>query len=155
MVFAYNNLQPVEILLVEDSAGDAELTQNAFINARVPSRIRVVRTGNEAMDYLYRRGSYIEAARPDLILLDLNIPGKSGKEILASIKRDELLMDIPVIILSSSQSLQDNAVSKQLGAGAYIVKPTELQEFLQVVETVDSFWRSSAKAARPASMFGD
>ncbi len=140
MALAYNSLQPVEILLVEDNSGDAELTQDAFEQAKVPNRMHVARNGNEALDFLFRRGRFTDAVRPDLILLDLNMPGKSGKEILSIIKQDELLMDIPVIVLSSSKAPQDEAATKELNASAYIVKPSELAEFLHVVETVDSFW---------------
>lgn len=141
----FNNPQPIEILLVEDSPGDVELTQEAFHAAEIANRLHVTRDGNEALEFLWRRGCYESAVRPDLILLDLNMPGKDGKEVLAIIKEDENLKEIPVIVLTSSEAEMDIAKSYALHANAYIVKPVSLNQFLHVVEAVEMFWLSVVK----------
>lgn len=145
MTEALKTQQPIEILLVEDNPGDIELTQEAFLTAHIPTDIQVVRDGDEALDYLYRSIQYEKAKRPDLILLDLNMPGKNGKEVLAIIKKEEALKDIPVIILTSSEAEMDIAKSYELHANAYIVKPSSLQQFQLVVEAVEMFWLSVVK----------
>lgn len=137
--------QPIEILLIEDNAGDIELTQEAFQEAKIPNRIHVVRDGDEALEFLYRKGKYEDAVRPDIMLLDLNMPGKNGKEVLAIVKEDEYLKDIPIIIITSSEAEMDVAKSYALHVNAYIVKPVSLQQFLQVVEAVEMFWLSVVK----------
>jgi len=141
----YQHPQPIEILLVEDNAGDIELTQEAFHDAKIVNRTHVARNGDEALDFLYRRAGFRDVVRPDVILLDLNIPRKSGQEVLAVIKQDAALQDIPVVILTSSAAERDIVVSYKLHANAYIVKPVDLAQFLKVVETVENFWLSVVK----------
>lgn len=141
-MIGFTNPQPIEILLVEDSAGDVELTQEAFLDAKIANRIHVTRDGDEALEFLYRRGRHESAVRPDMVLLDLNMPGKNGKEVLAIIKEDDDLKEIPVIVLTSSEAEMDIAKSYQLHANAYIIKPVSLQQFLQIVEAVEMFWLS-------------
>lgn len=138
----YRNPQPVEILLVEDNIGDVELTQEAFIKAKIANNLRVVGNGDEALEFLYQRGKYEGSVRPDLILLDINMPGKNGKEVLAVIKDEDVLKEIPVIVLTSSEAEMDVAKSYELHANAYIVKPMNLAQFLHIVEAVDTFWLS-------------
>lgn len=139
------NPQPIDILLVEDNPGDVELTQEAFHEANIATRMHVARDGDEALDFLYRRGAHAEAVRPDIILLDLNMPGKNGKEVLEIIKQDYALKDIPVIVLTSSEADMDVAKSYSLHANAYIVKPLNLTQFVQVVQAVEMFWLSVVK----------
>jgi len=136
---------PIEILLVEDNAGDIELTQDAFHDAKIINHVHVARDGDKALDFLYRRAGFKDAVRPDIILLDLNIPRKSGQEVLAIIKQDETLKEIPVVILTSSAAEQDIVKSYNLHANAYIVKPVDLTQFLRVVESVEEFWLSVVK----------
>ena len=142
---AYKNPQPIEILLVEDNQGDVELTQNAFHNAKIANRLHVARDGEDALDFLFQRGKYEQAIRPDVVLLDLNMPGMSGKDVLAIIKEDEAIKDIPVVILTSSDAEQDIVKSYKLHANAYIVKPVDLLQFLHVVEAVEMFWLTVVK----------
>jgi chemotaxis family two-component system response regulator Rcp1 len=137
--------QPIEILLVEDNPGDVELTQEAFLEAKIPYHLHVVYDGDEALEYLYKQGRHEKAIRPDLVLLDLNMPGKDGKEVLAIIKEDAGLKDIPVNILTSSEAEMDIVKSYALHANAYIVKPANLLQFLEVIEGVESFWLSIVK----------
>ncbi len=135
----------MEIFLVEDNPGDIELTQEAFSDTKFPHRIHIARDGEEALDFLYRRGSHAGAVRPDLLLLDLNMPRKGGKEVLAIIKEDESLKDIPVIVLTSSEAEQDILRSYKLHANAYVVKPVDFPRFVEVVEVVERFWFEAAK----------
>lgn len=131
----------VEILLVEDNPGDVELTQEAFLSANISSRMHVARDGEEALDFLHARNNFSSnAVRPDLILLDLNMPKKDGCEVLAAIKEDDVLKDIPTIILTSSDAQQDIARCYKLHANAYIVKPSDLLQFIEAVEVVKNFW---------------
>lgn len=139
----YNPL-PIEILLVEDNSGDVELTCEAFQEAKTVNIIHVARDGEEALDYLFKRGKYTEATRPDLVLLDLNMPRKSGQEVLAVIKNDTDLQTIPVIVLTSSKARKDVAESYNLRANAYLAKPSDLQQFQETIEAIDSFWLSNA-----------
>lgn len=138
-------LRAVEILLVEDNLGDIELTQEAFLNAKIENRVHSVRDGEEALDFLYQRGEYTDAVRPDLIFLDLNMPRKNGKEVLEIIKEDRDLRDIPVVILTSSEADQDIAKAYQLRANAYVVKPGDLSQFLHVVAAMEAFWLTTVK----------
>jgi CheY-like chemotaxis protein len=144
MMIPFSYRQPVEILLVEDSPGDVELTQEAFQGTKIANRLHVVCDGDEALEFLYQRGRHENVVRPDLVLLDLNMPGKNGKEVLAIIKQDDRLKDIPVIILTSSEAETDIARSYALYANAYLVKPMNLEEFFQVAEAV-MFWLSVVK----------
>jgi CheY-like chemotaxis protein len=143
---------PIEVLLVEDSAGDVRLTQEAFKDAKVHINLHVVADGAQAMDFLQHEGQYGDVPRPDLILLDLNLPKKDGREVLKDIKESATLGTIPVVILTTSASEEDILRSYQLHANSYITKPVGLDGFLKVVKGIDSFWLSVVKlppATRP------
>ena len=138
-----DNLQPVRILLVEDNVQDIEITQRAFAKGRVRNDLTVVRDGEEAIDYLYRRGKYKDPAtspRPGMILLDLNLPKVGGLEVLQQIKKDEHLKQIPVIVLTVSQREEDIVRSYNLGVNTYIQKPVEFDNFMRVVNAVHEYW---------------
>lgn len=132
--------RPVEILLVEDSPGDVKLTEEALRDAEVPNRLHVARDGEEAMRFLRQQGEFADRPRPDLILLDLNMPRMDGREVLSAIKADPELRRIPVIILTTSQSEDDIAEAYNLAANCYVAKPVDLDEFLDVVRAIDDFW---------------
>ena len=134
------NGRPIEILLVEDNPGDVRLTIEALKEAKVRNRLSVANDGVEALAFLRREGSYAEAARPDLILLDLNLPRKDGREVLAEIKVDASLRSIPVVILTTSRADQDILKSYELHANCYITKPVDLEQFVSVVKSIDDFW---------------
>jgi len=134
-----------DILLVEDNPGDAEFTREAFVECKVKSRIHVAEDGDEALDFLYRRGKFRDAVRPDIILLDLNTPRKNGKDVLKEIKQDSNLCDIPVVILTSSEAEQDIIKSYQLHANCYIIKPVDLEKFLEVIKAIENFWLQIVK----------
>ena len=136
---------PIEILLVEDSPGDVRLTEEAMIDSRVKNKLNVVMDGEEAMRYLKREGEYSEANTPDLILLDLNLPRKDGREVLKEIKQDPELKRIPVVILTTSRSEQDILKTYESHANCYISKPVDLEEFLRVVRSINDFWLSIVK----------
>jgi chemotaxis family two-component system response regulator Rcp1 len=131
---------PIEILLVEDNPGDIRLTKEALKEAKVLNRLTVVRDGVEALKCLRRQGEYADASRPDLILLDLNLPKKDGREVLSEIKSDDTLKRIPVVILTTSQDEQDVLKSYGLHANCYITKPVELDQFITVVKAIEDFW---------------
>jgi two-component system, chemotaxis family, response regulator Rcp1 len=133
---------PIEILLVEDSPGDIRLTQEAMVDSRVNNKLSVVMDGEEAMRYLKREGEYSEVNLPDLILLDLNLPRKDGREVLDEIKQDPELKKIPVVILTTSRSEQDIIKTYESHANCYISKPVDLEEFLRVVRSINDFWLS-------------
>lgn len=137
--------RPVEILLVEDSPGDVKLTEEALRDAEVPNNLHVARDGEEAMRFLRREGPFADAPRPDLILLDLNLPRMDGREVLARLKADDALRPIPVIILTTSQSEDDIAEAYNLAANCYVAKPVDLDEFLDVVRAIDDFWLTIVK----------
>jgi chemotaxis family two-component system response regulator Rcp1 len=139
---------PIEVLLVEDSPGDVRLTQEAFKDAKVHINLHVASDGAKAMTFLKREGEHANASRPDLILLDLNLPKKDGREVLAEIKEDPKLQSIPVVILTTSSSEADILRSYQLHANCYITKPVGLEGFLTVVRSIDSFWLSVVKLPR-------
>jgi chemotaxis family two-component system response regulator Rcp1 len=132
--------EPIEILLVEDNPGDARLTREALQDAKVRNTISVVADGVQAMDFLRKEDAYLHAPRPDLILLDLNLPKKNGLEVLREVKADEDLRRIPVVILTTSQAEQDIVQSYDLHANAYISKPVDLNQFLSVVKAIEGFW---------------
>lgn len=134
--------KPVEVLLVEDNPGDVRLTQEAFKDGRMLVNLNIAMDGVEAMDFLHRRGKYGSAVRPDLILLDLNLPKKNGREVLAEIKADPELRRLPVIVMTTSKAEQDIHRAYNLNANCYITKPVELEEFLQVVRSIEDFWLS-------------
>jgi chemotaxis family two-component system response regulator Rcp1 len=141
---------PIEVLLVEDSPGDVRLTREAFKDAKVHVNLHVASDGTEAMAFLGREGGYANALRPDLILLDLNLPKKDGREVLAEIKESPTLKSIPVVILTTSASEADILRSYQFHANCYITKPVDLEGFLKVVKSIDNFWLSVVKLPREA-----
>ncbi len=144
--------QPIHVLLVEDSPGDIRLTQEALKDAKMHIRLDIARDGQEAMAFLMREGEYANAPRPDLILLDLNLPKKDGREVLKEIKEDLTLKVIPVVILTTSASEADILRSYSLHANCYITKPVSLDGFLTVVKSIDDFWMSVVKLPnRPRS----
>ena len=134
-----------EVLLVEDSPGDVRLTREAFKDAKVHINLHVAPDGAEAMAFLRRTGKYSDVPRPDLILLDLNLPQKGGREVLMEVKEDPLLRSIPVVILTTSASEQDVLRSYMLHANCFITKPVDLAGFLKVVKSIDNFWLSVVK----------
>jgi chemotaxis family two-component system response regulator Rcp1 len=136
---------PLEVLLVEDSLGDVRLTREAFKDAKVHIRLHVATDGAEAMAFLHREGNYVDAPRPDLVLLDLNLPKKDGREVLQEIKESATLGSIPVVILTTSASEADILRSYRLHANCYITKPVNLDGFLEVVKSIDNFWLSVVK----------
>ena len=135
----------VEILLVEDSPGDIRLTQEAFKEGKLINHLHVVQDGEAAMAFLRREGAYAQVIRPDLILLDLNLPKKDGREVLAEIKADGSLRRIPVVVLTTSQAEQDILKAYALHANCYITKPVNLDQFLRVVQSVEDFWLTIVK----------
>ena len=137
--------QPIEILLVEDSAGDVRLTMEALKGAKVSNRLHVARDGVEAMAFLRQQREYADAPRPDLILLDLNMPRKNGREVLAETKADEDLKRIPVVILTISQAEEDVLRAYDLHANCYITKPVDLNQFLEVIQAIEDFWLTIVK----------
>jgi CheY-like chemotaxis protein len=134
------SVRPIEILLVEDNPGDVRLTREALKEAKVSNTLHVVEDGVAALDFLYRRGAYGKVARPDLILLDLNLPRKNGPEVLAEIKQDAQLKTIPVVILTTSQAEEDVLRAYKLHANCYITKPVDFIRFLRIVRTIEEFW---------------
>ena len=138
----------IEVLLVEDSPGDVRLTREAFKDAKVHINLHVAPDGADAMSFLRREGDHANVPRPDLILLDLNLPRKDGREVLAEIKEDPALKTIPVVILTTSASEADILRSYLLHANCYITKPVDLDGFLKVVQSIDNFWLSVVKLPR-------
>jgi chemotaxis family two-component system response regulator Rcp1 len=141
---------PLEVLLVEDSPGDVRLTREAFRDAKVHIKLHVASDGTKAMAFLNREGEYANAPRPDLILLDLNLPKKDGRQVLEEIKESLVLKSIPVVILTTSSSEADILKSYMLHANCYITKPVGLEGFLKVVRSIDNFWLSVVKLPREA-----
>ena len=131
---------PVEILLVEDNPGDHRLTQEALREGKVYNNLSWVKDGVEALDFLKRRGAYANAPRPDIILLDLNLPKKDGRAVLSEIKGDEELRSIPVVVLTTSKAEEDVLRSYDLHANCYVTKPVDLDKFIVVVQSIDRFW---------------
>ena len=134
------DIRPIEILLVEDSPSDAEFTIEALKEAKMRNHLSLVEDGVQAMEFLRRQGKYAQAPRPDLIMLDLNLPRKDGREVLAELKADEKLKMIPVVVLTTSRAEQDELRAYQLHANCYITKPVDFQQFLNVVRSIESFW---------------
>lgn len=137
--------RPIEILLIEDNPGDIRLTQEALRTARRPNRIRVAEDGVEAMAILRREGNYAHTPLPDLILLDLNLPRKDGRDVLREIKTDPVLKRIPVIILTTSQSQPDVTMAYDLHANCYITKPVDFERFQAAVKAIENFWLSTVR----------
>ena len=132
--------RPVEILLVEDNEPDVRLTREALKEGKVRNNLSVARDGVEAMEFLRRDGKHQNAVKPDLILLDLNLPRKDGREVLAEIKANDLLKRIPVVVLTTSKAEEDILKTYNLHANCYITKPVDLDQFIQVVKSIDDFW---------------
>jgi len=133
-------MRPIEILLIEDNPGDVRLTQEAFKEGRVRNHICVAADGEQALAILRRQGRYAAAPRPDIILLDLHLPRKSGPEVLAEIKQDDDLKRIPVVVLTTSKAEEDILRAYDLHANCYISKPVELDEFFEAVRSIEEFW---------------
>src|SRR6202162_5091871 len=142
------NVDALEVLLVEDSPGDVRLTREALKDAKVHINLHVAQDGADAMAFLKREGKHANVPRPDLILLDLNLPKKDGREVLAEIKESEALKSIPVVILNTSASDADILRGYRLHANCYITKPVGLEGFLEVVKSIDNFWLSVVKLPR-------
>ncbi|MCX4487008.1 MULTISPECIES: response regulator [Streptomyces] len=133
-------VQPIEVLLVEDDPGDELMTREAFEDNKIRNTLHVVRDGQEALDFLYRRGQYTEAPRPDLVLLDLNLPKYDGRQVLEQIKGDPELSLIPVVVLTTSSAEEDILRSYKLHANAYVTKPVDLDQFIAAVRQIDEFF---------------
>jgi chemotaxis family two-component system response regulator Rcp1 len=142
--------RPIEVLLVEDSPGDVRLTQEAFRDATVRTHLHVVTDGVEAMAFVKRQGDYANAPRPDLILLDLNLPKMDGREVLALIKEDADFKTIPVVVLTTSGAEEDILRTYRLHANCYLVKPVDLNGFLSVVKSIDDFWLARVRLPHQA-----
>jgi two-component system, chemotaxis family, response regulator Rcp1 len=151
MMESKGSAAPIDVLLVEDSVGDVRLTREAFKDAKVHINLHVAADGAEAMAFLKREGPHTDAPRPDLILLDLNLPKKDGRQVLKEIKESPTLGIIPVVILTTSASEADILRTYQLHANCYITKPVDLDGFLTVVKSIDSFWLSIVKLPHVAS----
>ena len=135
----------IEILLVEDNPGDVRLTREAFKEGKVLNNLNVVEDGIEALSFLNREGKYVDAPRPELILLDLNLPKKDGRDVLTEIKANGDLKRIPVVVLTGSRAEEDIIKSYDLNANCYITKPVGLDQFTKVVKSIDSFWLNIVK----------
>jgi CheY-like chemotaxis protein len=135
-------VKSINILLVEDNPGDADLAREALDSSKMNNNLQVVDDGEKAMAFLRREGPYADAPRPDLILLDLNLPKKDGRQVLAEIKSDDGLKRIPVVILTTSRAEEDVIKSYNLHANCYITKPIDLNQFLHVVRSIEDFWLS-------------
>lgn len=140
-----NPVQPIEVLLVEDDAGDELMTREAFEDNKIRNTLHVVRDGQEALDFLYRHGAHSDASRPDLILLDLNLPKYDGRQVLEKIKQDPELSLIPVVVLTTSSAEEDILRSYKLHANAYVTKPVDLDQFIAAVRQIDEFFVSVVK----------
>ncbi len=135
----------VEFLLAEDNPGDVRLTQEALRESKIRNNLNVVPDGMEAMEFLRRQGKYADAPAPDVVLLDLNLPKKDGREVLAEIKSDPKLKRIPVVIITSSEAEQDILRTYDLHANCYVTKPVDLDQFIKVIQSIESFWLTIVK----------
>ena len=135
----------LQVLLVEDNEGDVRLIKEAFSESKIDKTFSVARDGEEALNYLYARGKYADRTKPDIILLDINLPKKNGFEILESINNDPVLKKIPVIMLSSSSSEEHVTKSYDLNANCYVTKPVDFDEYTQAVKIIEDFWFQMAK----------
>jgi CheY-like chemotaxis protein len=140
-----HRVEPIEILLVEDSPADVDLTREALEDAKVHNNLHIASDGVEALAFLRREGRHADAPHPDLILLDLNLPRKDGREVLAEIKADPLLRRIPVVVLTTSEAEQDIIQSYDLHANCYVTKPVDLDAFMHVVRSIEDFWLAIVK----------
>jgi two-component system response regulator len=139
------DLRPIDILLVEDNPGDVDLTKEALEGAKVFNRLHVAEDGEQALDFLFRRGKFVGVLRPDLILLDLNLPKRDGRQVLEAIKAEPALAEIPVVILTTSGAEEDVARAYRLHANCYITKPVNFKQFLTVVQAIEDFWLTIVK----------
>ncbi|TDO29136.1 response regulator [Sediminibacterium goheungense] len=137
--------QDLEILLVEDNEGDIRLTIEAFKEAKIRNQIKVVRDGEEALDYLKKQGRYTGVPSPDIILLDINLPKIDGKEVLGTMKKDPILKTIPVIMLTTSSAESDVQESYENHANCYVIKPVDLNKFMDVIRSIEDYWISIVK----------
>ncbi|MEV0665773.1 response regulator [Actinomadura luteofluorescens] len=133
-------VQPITVLLVEDDPGDELMTREAFEHNKVGNTLQVVRDGAEALDFLYKRGEHVGAPRPDLVLLDLNLPKRDGREVLEEIKSDPELASIPVVVLTTSSAEEDILRSYKLHANAYVTKPVDFDQFIKAIRQIDDFF---------------
>jgi len=138
-------LHPIEILLVEDNPGDSRLAKEALKESKLKNNLYVAEDGVEAMNFLYKTGKYSKMPRPDLVILDLNLPKKDGREVLAEIKNDENLKRIPVVILTISKAEEDILKTYNLHANCYVTKPLDLDQFMKVVRSIEDFWLTIVK----------
>jgi chemotaxis family two-component system response regulator Rcp1 len=139
------NLKEVDILLVEDNPGDVRLTTELLKDSKIRNRVAVASDGNSAIDFLYRRGQFQDAFRPDLVLLDLNLPGADGREVLKEIKNQPQFRQIPVVVLTSSSADEDVLRSYDLRANCYITKPVTLEQFSRIIRQIQNFWMTIVK----------
>jgi CheY-like chemotaxis protein len=137
--------RPIEVLLIEDNPGDANLTKLALEESKIRINLNVVQDGVEAIEYLRKKDSYVKVTIPDLILLDLNLPKKDGREVLAEIKEDRLLRRIPVVVLTTSQAEEDILRAYNLFANCYITKPVDFDRFVKIVQSIEEFWFTIVK----------
>ncbi len=144
-MYEKSDMQGIEILLVEDNPGDVRLTREALKDGKIVNNLHVAEDGVDALAFLRREGKYHNAVRPELILLDLNLPKKDGREVLAEIKADKELKRIPVVILTSSAAEQDIVKSYNLHANCYVTKPVDLDQFINVVKSIEHFWLTVVK----------
>ena len=138
-------MEAIEILLIEDDPGDVRLTQEALKDSKLRNNLSVAEDGVEALAFLRREGQYADAPKPDIILLDLNLPRKDGREVLEEIKADEDLRRIPVVVMTTSDADEDILASYNLHANCYITKPVDMSRFMQIVKTIEGFWFSIVK----------
>ena len=141
--------RPLDILLVDDNPADVRLTQEALYEGGLENRLSVARDGHEAMAFLRRQDGFADAPRPDIVLLDLNLPGKDGREVLAEVKGDELLRRIPVVVLTTSKAEEDILRSYDLHANCYITKPVHLDDFVGVLRQLEGFWTDVVRLPGP------
>jgi len=137
--------KPINILIVEDNPGDARLIKEVLNEGKILNDLHIVKDGVEAMEFLHKRGEYAKAPRPDLIILDLNLPKKDGREVLAEVKSDQHLKSIPIVIMTTSNAEEDILKSYNLHANCYITKPIDLNQFIKVVKSIEEFWFSIVK----------
>jgi two-component system response regulator len=140
-----SSLHPIEILLVEDNPGDSRLAKEALKESKLKNNLYVAEDGVEAMNFLYKKGKYSKMPRPDLVILDLNLPKKDGREVLAEIKNDDNLKRIPVVILTISKAEEDILKTYNLHANCYVTKPLDLDQFMKVVRSIEDFWLTIVK----------
>lgn len=146
----YEQKVPIEVLLVEDNPGDVRLTREALKEGKIDINLQVAQDGEEALAFLHRRGKHARARRPDLILLDLNMPKMDGREVLAAIKQDSSLKTIPVVVLTTSKAEEDILKTYELNANCYITKPVDFERFIEIVKEIEQFWFTIVKLpARP------